>query len=781
MKKSSVIIGAGIALVVGLIGGWLSRQPAQVTQVEISMQDGLAGVQVVVDGASKGETDSQGRLSFEVEKKAGAQVAVSLSKEGYPNLDTSFTVTQLDRQSLALSMPSGEINMELRVWVRDEKGAPAVQKKISVDGVPFGYTNASGKWEGSVRGRLGGGIEVEVEDAPGGQRVMLGREPRELSFTVVPAVAAEIDMVLQVRVKDENGEPAAQKKVSVDGVPMGYTDASGKWEGSVRGKPGAKLSVVVEGILDRKTVLVGREPRELSFAIVPPPVGEVKPPPPPPPEKLSFRITIKDDAGRPIPGVTVRRDGENVGISNKDGIVDGRFSKMNVEYRFSFEKEGYVYADGKLPVNPVSDFTEREVILEPLHLMAVFIDSLNKEPAIDIEVFYQGSLLLTTAGVQEKVPIPKVGAHTFELRSADPRYPSSQQRTVAVNRNGEEVTVYVLPKPIEFMLHFTRDGRPVVDKEVNISGTGYRDKGRTDKDGQVRFSSYAIQQGQQYKITLTMGTGEYHYNLEATTYTNVYGLVVSLVSHVRITSTQETASLELYKSRKDFALKKPPLHSGTGSLEIASLDYGEYFLIARGEATIEEKIVISGPEFTRTVDTSDPYVRAEKLWSEGREEDAVELYKEVGKDHPKYSEAQKKVGFYYNRREEFNDAVPYFDNAIEAPHSADPYLYLAAAQANHRAGKYEKGMDYARKAFTYKNLFAKEEREAKRVQAEYTQALCLHDKHFKEPDPDKKCAEAQKVLITWDNFIANAQGQDVRDAPQRKSQVETEIISSDCE
>lgn len=617
---------------------------------------------------------------------------------------------------------------------------------------------------------------------------------------VVPPSEPEVEMVnmgLRVKVKTEKGRPANGKQVLVDGDVYGSTDAMGTWSGSVSGRSGKEVEVRVEDQTQRVTL--GSIAQELSFAVKgdaiveplpppPPPPGGgeeevVVAPPPPPPPKSGFRITIKDDAGRPLSGVLVKRDGDKVGTSSKAGVVDGKFPQANVEYRFTFEKEGYYYTDRELPVSPQSDLTEREVILDPLHFLATFIDSLSRQTVSDIEVFFNGARLTTSTGGQDKVPIPKLGTHTFELRcSPDLPYISPQKRNVSVNQNAQEINIYVLPKPREFLLRFTRSGRPVADKEVNISGSGYRDKGKTDKEGRIRFANYNIREGEEYKAELMEGGGKYAFTVRATGYSNPYDFEVKAECRLRVStqSGQESASLSLYKDRRDYAQNKPPLNSGTGTLE-ATVAYGEYFLVAKGDgATVTRTVTANKPEVSVPVDVSDPFVKAEKLREEGKEDEAIEYYKQVAKDHPKYSEAMKRVGFYYNKKEDFNEAVRYFDEAIAAPHGSDPYLYLGAAQANHRVGRYDKGIDYARKAFTYRNLFAANEREAKRVQVEYTQALCMHDKHFKQPG-ENKCAEAQKLLQSWDSFINNAQGQDTRDAGQRKSQVETELIGADCQ
>jgi len=658
MKKNSAMLGAVVALVVGLAGGWLS-------------------------------------------------------KEQEPPSPPPSPQTQVAPEP-SLGEPGPEmVHMGLRVGVKTEKDQPANGRQVVVDGDAFGYTDALGNWVGSVSGRAGNEVEVRVEDRT--QRVVLGSQGRELSFVVA-------------------SPPAAPPP---------------------REKPDEELAPV--------------------------------PPPPPPPPKSGFRITIKDDAGRPLSGVLVKMDGGKAGTSSKAGVVDGKFPQANAEYRFTFEKEGYYFADRELPVSPQSDLTEREVILDPLHFLATFIDSLSRQTVFDIEVFYEGTRLLTTTGGQDKVAIPRLGTHSFELRcSPDLPYISPQQRQVNVNQNAQEINIYVLPKPRKFQLRFTRSGRPVADKEVNISGSGYRDQGRTDKDGRIQFSNYNIREGEEYKVELVEGGGKSPFTVHATGYSNPYDFEVRAECRLRVSTQagQESASLSLYRIKSDFVQNKPPLHTGTGALE-ATVAYGEYFLVAKGEGvTVTKPVTCNRPEVSVSLDLVDPFVKAEKLREEGKEDEAIEYYKQVAKDHPKYSEAMKRVGFYYNKKGEFSDAVRYFDEAIAAPHGSDPYLYLAAAQANHREKKYLTGIEYARKAFTYRNLFAANEREAKRVMVEYTQVLCRHDWHFdsnRSLASTEKCAEAQKLLQNWESFLSNAEGQNIRDAGQRKSQVETELINSDCQ
>jgi len=842
MKKSVFIIGAFFALVLGIGTGYLSS--GRDISVAVSVADSMEGVEVRIDGELQGRTDAAGLLTVNLQVRSGEELKVQLSKQHYQSEERTLRLNEESLYSIEVeSMDPEFISMSIDANVRYEDGKVAADVPIMVDGQELGRTNAQGLASIVVKGPYDSSVKIAAEGAIDFAERKILPEKAALAFTVSSGLAVEIIAVNQVAgveiVADgralgrtgESGQAAVSVPINPNGIDVqfnlpgavisdwrisstqmqsgqklrheikvglpgpitisvkaklkdsdaaaagydviiegkrdGVTNSAGEFTTKTRPLVGKKIDIQVsrgtEGIGNGVVVVT---PNRLNYAVG---VEVVVP-------KI-VRLEVQSKSGVPIPGVLVRRDGVVAGKTDKQGVVEAKVGKLNVVYKFTFHKSGYSFPANHLTVQPVDNQTVREV---------VFIDSLNRSPVLDMEVYYDGSRVALTEGIEVQVPIPKLGPHTLELRSSDERYPNKQNRVVTARENGEKITVYVLPKPLVFKIGFTwkSNGRSISNRQVRITGKGYIDQQKTKQDGRVEFANFSIVKDQEYEVELQLGQGSRKYQVTAHSYTNSYDFKVDLSSRVSIATLpgQEKSELHLYRTKADYVTKKTPLHSGTGTLSIPELTFGEYFIVAKGEATVEKKYTITKPVFEDTIDTADPYIRAVELEKAGKIDEAMDLYAQVSADNTNFHAAQKKLGFYYLHKDDYNNATQNFDNADGAIHGSDPYFYLAAAQANHRAGKYDRGIEFSMKAFTYRNLFQAKERLEKESHAVYIQTLCLHDRYGKFQHADTQLGSDDKIQILrsiktkWDNYIYNY-ANFPRDAQVRLDQVKAWTVS----
>jgi tetratricopeptide (TPR) repeat protein len=740
--------------------------------VEISVRytDGnvAADVPVLVDGRELGRTDTQGLLSDEV---TGAYDSlVRIAAEGA--VDYADRKIVPEKTSLSFTVSSG-LPVEI-VAVNRVAGV-----EVIVDGRVLGRTGEKGIATISVPVNSNG-VEVKFQ-MPGtvvsewhisSAQMQSGKKIRhEIKVGLPHSVTINVSAKLQ-----DSNAAAVGYDVIIEGKRSGVTNSSGEFTTKYRPLVGQKVDVQVsrgkEGI-GNGAVVVAANKLEYKVGI------EVAVP------KI-VRLEVQSESGMPISGVLVRRDGIDVGKTDKQGIFEAKVGKLNVVYQFTFHKSGYSYPDRQLTVQPVDNQTVREVVLESLHFWATFIDKLNSAPVLDMEVYYGNNRVALTEGVELQIPIAKLGGHTLELRSSDERYPKKQDSSVEVTENGEKITVYVLPNPLTFDIGFTweSNGKPIANRQVKITGKGYIDQQKTKSDGRVEFANFSILKDQDYDVELQLGQGARKYQVTAHSYNNRFDFKVDLSSRVRITTLpgQEQSELTLYRSEADYYTKKTPLHSGAGTLNIPELAFGEYFIVAKGEAIVEKKYIITTPVFEDTLDTSDRYTLGVELETAGKEDEAMDLFAQVSADNTNYHNAQKKLGFYYLHEDDYNNATQNFDNADGVTHPSDPYFYLGAAQANHRAGKYDRGIEFAMKSFTFRSLFQKTARLENESHAVYIQTLCLHDRYGKFMHADTQLKYDDKIQILknlknkWENYIYNY-AKFPRDAQVRLDQVKAWTVS----
>ena len=739
---------------------------------------------VLIDGVVVGMIES-GSWSGTVTRRLKTQIVIWV--EGAAEKKTVYVERMLEDTPLRFEVKSGLSvtiatknkvgGVEVLVYDKslgrtDEKGIGQFSVPIKEDGAALSF-------------RLEG---ARIDNWAISEAQLEAGKPLEHEIKVKPLGLVKIK--LKAFMKDHPGQTAKGFQISVNGQKKNgwMTQNDGSLEIGLRPSIGDRINLEAVGTSPNGRRGFGRRgvvirPGALVYDVdIPITVSNI------------IRATVVDEDERPVPGVVVKKDGGKIGETNASGVIECRIAKLNVEYGFTFHKVGYSLADGssQLRVNPKTDFTERDVKMQSLYFQADFIDNKSRKPAFDIEVYFQGQRMVTTDGMQSKIPIPSLGAHSFELRSDGRVYPQSQMSQVEIKQNGEQHTIYVIPRDIEFSLQFFlgKQRRPIRDKQVRIQGTGYIDQKRTDGQGKAAFSHPRITTGEEYTVDLILPQGEYSWRVKASGYANKKEFVVPLCAKFRVTTLpgQESSRLSLYRSQEDQAMGRSPLHTGTGVLEVECLANGEYLLIAEGEATIRKVITVSRSE-NLEIDTSDPYEKGLQLLTKKTSADttqAMKFFEMVGRSSAtQFHDANKKLGFYNLGKQQFADATRYFDNANSVQHRADPFFYLGACQANHRAEKYDKCIDYSRKAITYKNLFGRE-RQSKGCHAEYLQALCKHDLFFQKeqqeknnPDRGQLCSRLDNLLMEWDNYRGNCPGYE-KDAENKISQIQAILISSGC-
>lgn len=740
---------------------------------------------ISLDGAPTGSSDGSGQWSDRVSRPYGTALGVSVA--GIPDAQT-VEFDGSPEATLVFKRPSG-----LPVVIKAAHGVSGVEVRAA--GVRLGQTDDEGRLQTSVPFATAG---VEVSFSLSGARIapwtitprqMAGRKALEHEIRVEPL---ERPQVIVTAVYGDNPEkPVAGYDVQINGKKAGITKSDGTFSGELRALVGERISVRVasgsEGVGRASTRIVAGQ-RDHAIRVV------VRVP------KI-IRLTVVDDKTRPMQGVAVRLGADRVGTTDAKGMVDCPVPQLNAEYKLTLTKTGYLTSKkepvkesgGPAVIKPETVLTERRVEMEPLYFMATFLDSLTGDPAMDIEVRKGSATLATTQGIPVRISIEKLGKQTLEMRSSEARYPTSQKRTVNVTENGQRMKVDVPPRPVTVELTFKwqSNDRPVRDMQVQFTGEGLGLPPRTtDKSGKVTFASHAIQVGKQYAAKLTVGAGAMSFSVVPSSYMFTKSIAVELVASLKVCAMegQESAVFRLYDKKLDVVLGNPPMAEGKGCIEAGGLSYGEYFLVAQGEASIERLIVIDSPLYEDTWNTSDPFARAEKLRESGNLDQAAELYQQVEHDHPQYSDAQKQLGFYRLANKQFSEAYTAFENAIGVDgHAVDPYMYLAGAQSAHAVRDWDKCIGWSNEAFKYHSMFGSGEKQQKRTHALYVQSLCYHDRFFDTNRPKGECSEERNrlraAIAKWEQYTADAraEGQDLRDSEQLLTTLKAEYLSMDCE
>lgn len=749
--------------------------------VEVQEESGtpIAGALISVDGEPTGSSSAEGQWSDTVVRPHNTSVSISVS--GIPDAQRAVVVEGLDT-ALVFRRPGG-----LPVTIRAAHGVSGVGAYSN--GVKLGQTDDQGRLSTAVPFSNKGAVigfklpGARIADWTISPRQMAARRTLKHEIRVEPLERPRVQVTAVFG--DDPSKAVRGYDVYVNGSKVGVTKSDGTFEGAVKGLVGERIAVRVvrgtEGVGSAR-MRIGAGKRDHAVRVV------VKVP------KI-IRLTVVDDKTQPVSGVVVRLGGNVVGTTNAQGQADCSVPQLNAEYKLSLQKTGYLTKaekGGAVVIRPEVALTEKRIEMEPLYFSATFLDSLSGRPAMGLEVRMGNTLLATTQGIPVRILVPKLGKHTLELRSADAMYPQSQKKTVKVTENGQKVKVDVTPRPVTLDLTFEWDPskQPARDMQVQLKGERLAlPPAMTDPKGHVRFADYGITIGETYTAELTVGAGTLSFPVVPSSYLFARTIPVKLLADIKVCAMegQESARIRLFDRKMDVVLGNPPMFEGTGCLEAQGLGFGQYFLVAEGEAVVEKEIVIDGPLYEETIDTNDPFVRAEKLREAGSLEQAAELYADVRHDHPRFSDAQKQLGFYRMGNKEFGDAYTAFDNAIGAEgHAVDPYMFLAGAQSAHRIKKWDDCIEWSSDAFTYASMFAAGEKGTKRTHALYVQSLCYHDSYFSDRTKGDCAAERSRLLNAvskWKQFIAEAEaeGEDPRDSRDLLTMLQAEFLAMDCE
>lgn len=736
----------------------------------------MAGAGVSINGEARGYTSAEGVWESVLTIPYGTKVRVAV--DGVPRDQVFDAVARpvtltFERPAgvpIQITTSNGVANVEIvhagTVLTRtDRDGRALLTIPVNSRGVILSF-------------RLAGAAMADwrVPDS------ILTTAGRAVEYVLKVRPATDLRLNLQAVMQDAPSKPAVGYEVQINGRAAGVTGPDGLAQVTIPKQNvliGDRIAVRVKkgskGVGSRRiSVKAGQSTYPADIQVSVPKI---------------VRLTLKDESGRPLPKVKVKVDGEPFSTSDSRGVAEGSVAKLNVEYRFTFHKDGFTAP--VLPVRPRLPLTEKQVELTSLSCRIVFVDSLTGSPVEDLEVWYDGSRLFTTIGQEEVVNIPRLGRHKLRLDSQNPRYPTSQQKTIDVSVAGAQIRVEVAPRPITFHLVFQRgNGGPIPNRQVDITGTGYRDQSRTDDKGGVLFRSYEIREGEQYQIRLTVGTGKYEWSILASGYelSEVFKVESKGTLIVKATGG-ERVELQLYPDRTSLALKTDQIASSQGTLRIKDLSFRDYELLAvvpgesgHGPITIQQTITVDRPEVAITVDTDDPYQKGMSQKAAGDTAAAVEKFQRVSSLHKHFADAQWELCDFYSQRGRFVEAGGFCNVAVKDPnHQVNPYLYLACAQANHFNTQFDLGVECARKAFThYRRAASVAERREIREKAQYLEALCLHDKYFHfDPDAptrtcDQKHADIEKALYKWQTFVSDAEND--RDAALRIAQCEGEIL-----
>jgi tetratricopeptide (TPR) repeat protein len=408
-----------------------------------------------------------------------------------------------------------------------------------------------------------------------------------------------------------------------------------------------------------------------------------------------------------------------------------------------------------------------------------------------LRVVRDGVTLVTTDVAAVRIDVKELGLTTLELKSTSPRYPESQTCRVAVTGSGQELTVYVQPRPVALNLRFlwSGTGEPVpAGYLVEIRGGGYRDQARVAADGRVSFQSYLMVPDQEYQLTVRTPNGDVAYPVRTSGYTTQASIAIELKSTVTIRTKagQEATRLELHRCKLDADQGRPPLASGTGTLS-ASLQYGEYYLRAMpaGVRVGNHKgvnVVANRPAVDVELDMFDPFERAEQLELSGGTDSAMVLYASLGSGHPRYHDSQKKLAFHHAGLKNWAQAAESCDKALSvAEHADDPYLYLLCGQVYEKAGTYDRCLELCGRAESRAAMAERSGREDLRTDSRYYGTLCLHQSTMKTLSSpavsyEKKVEQAQGTKARWELFLREC-GTRCYDAQDRLNELNGRIYN----
>ena len=208
-----------------------------------------AQAKVVLDREELGLTDAQGVLAKQISRKAGTELDLTVTKEapGYriEPWKTSFLVKlPKDGQANKVRFEADLKAMRYVTLRVNDNGAPVPAAKVTVGGKDAGVTDDKGELVYLYRQPPAKGAELAVaKSGYGAYRATRRFEPGE-----VLEVALHRQAVVAVKaLTDEYGRASglAGLSVSIDGKPVGKTDALGVLTYTYRGEPGRKAALAI--------------------------------------------------------------------------------------------------------------------------------------------------------------------------------------------------------------------------------------------------------------------------------------------------------------------------------------------------------------------------------------------------------------------------------------------------------------------------------------------------------------------------------------------------------
>ena len=208
-----------------------------------------AHAKVVVDREELGVTDAEGVLVKQISRKAGTELELTVSKEapGYriEPWKASFLVKLPKDGQPGKYRFEADLKAMRYVTLRvNDKGAPLAGAKVSVGGKEAGATDDKGELVYLYRQSPAKGAELDVAKAGyGAYRATRRLEPGE----VIEVALNRQALVAIKALTDEYGRASGLPglSVSIDGKPVGKTDAQGALTYTYRGEPGKKAVVAV--------------------------------------------------------------------------------------------------------------------------------------------------------------------------------------------------------------------------------------------------------------------------------------------------------------------------------------------------------------------------------------------------------------------------------------------------------------------------------------------------------------------------------------------------------
>jgi tetratricopeptide (TPR) repeat protein len=208
-----------------------------------------AQAKVLVDREELGVTDAQGVLTKSITRKAGTELEVTVSKEapGYriePWKSSFMVKLPKDGQANKVRIDADLKAMRFVTLRVNDKGAPVGGAKVSVGGKDTGVTDDKGELVYLYRQSPAKGAELAVAKAGyGPYRGTRRLEPGE----VIEVALSRQAMVTVKALTDEYGRASGLPglSVSIDGKPVGKTDAQGAFTYTYRGEPGKKALVAL--------------------------------------------------------------------------------------------------------------------------------------------------------------------------------------------------------------------------------------------------------------------------------------------------------------------------------------------------------------------------------------------------------------------------------------------------------------------------------------------------------------------------------------------------------